>query len=219
MCKLPPCLKIITVSLYITLLFFAKTVTLFLLTIFINELNKAGVFETVAEAEPWHIQLQDPRPVWFSTGIGPHLVSYILPLMKCRCPKLKLVVGQWERAHHFSTAFWPRPFSEGLSGRKGKVTWDGWCLHPFTKNQYLRPTGHESVCSVSDTFLYLQLNWVKKLPQARWNILKRWIFLIWIILAKLCGKSGELHQQTWRGRDTGCQETWWVACEEQLGRN
>lgn len=216
MCKLPLCLKIITVSLYITLLFLAKTVTLFLLIIFINELNKAGVF--VAEAEPWHTQLQDPGLVWFSTGIGPHLVSYILPLMKCSCPKLKLVVGQCRIVQHFSTAFWPRFFSEGLSGRKGKVTWDGWCLHPFTKKPYLRPTGHDNICSVSDTFLYLQLNWLKKLPKARWNILKSWIFLIWIILAKLCGKSGELRQQTWRGRDNGWQETWWAAWDEQLGR-
>lgn len=42
----------------------------------------------------------------------------------------------------------------------------------------MRPTGHVNVCSVSDTLLYLQLNWVKKLPQARLNDLKRWIFLI-----------------------------------------
>lgn len=87
-------LKIITVSLYITLLFLAKIVTLFLLIIFINELNKAGVFETVAEAVPCHAQLQDPEPVWGSIGIGSLWVSYILPLTKCRCPKLKLVVGQ-----------------------------------------------------------------------------------------------------------------------------
>lgn len=134
MCKLPPCLKIITVSLYTVLLFLTKTVILFLLVVFVNELNKAGVFETVAEAEPWHAQLQDPGPVWGSTGIGSHLVSYILPLMKCRWPKLKHVVSQCKRVQHVNTDFWPRPFSEDLTGRKGKVTRDGWCLHPFTKS-------------------------------------------------------------------------------------
>lgn len=69
-------LKIITVLSYMTLLFLAKTVPLFLI-IFINQLNKAGVFETVAEAVPCHAQLQDPGPVWGSTGIGSHFVSAI----------------------------------------------------------------------------------------------------------------------------------------------
>lgn len=116
MCKLPPCLKMITVSLYITLLFLDKTVTLFLLINFINELNKAGVF--VATAEPWHAQLQDLGPLWWSAGNGLHLVSYILPLVKCRCPKLKFVAGQCISGQLF------------VQGLFLKVFWAGkWRLH------------------------------------------------------------------------------------------
>lgn len=121
MYKLPPCLKIITVSLYIALLFLAETVTLFLLIIFINELNRAGVFETVAEAEPWHAQLQDPGPVWGSTGIGSHFVSYILPLMKCRCPKLKLVEVNARECSMSTQIFGQGPFLKVLPSGKGRL--------------------------------------------------------------------------------------------------
>lgn len=136
--------------------------------------------------------------------------------MKFRCPELKFVVGQCKSVQHFRTAFWLRPFSAGLLGRKVKVTWDGWFLHPFTKKPYLRPTGHDNVCSVSDTDLYLQLNWVKKLPQARWNILKRWIFMIWTIFGKTQWKNWWTVSAALKGQEQQLardlmSSLWWTA--------
>lgn len=59
------------------------------------------------------------------------------------------------------------------SYRQEREGYMGWMMpSPFYKKQYLRPTGHDNVCSLSDTFLYLLLNWVKKLSQARWNFEK-----------------------------------------------
>lgn len=39
--------------------------------------------------------------------------------------QVKFVVSQCKRVQHSRIAFWPRPFSEGLLGRKAKVGWDG----------------------------------------------------------------------------------------------
>lgn len=47
MCKLPPLLKLTTLSLHISFLFLGRTVTAFLRLICTNELNKAGVFGAV----------------------------------------------------------------------------------------------------------------------------------------------------------------------------
>lgn len=59
MCKLPPLLKIITVSLYISFLFLGKTVSPFILFICINDPSKAGIAGALTKAEPWYACLKD----------------------------------------------------------------------------------------------------------------------------------------------------------------
>jgi len=61
----------------------------------------------------------------FQQELDHSLVPYLLPLLKCKCLKLNLVVGQCKGVQHFSTDFWPGTFSESLSCRKGKVIRDG----------------------------------------------------------------------------------------------
>lgn len=85
----------------------------------------------------------------------------------------------------------------------------------------MRPTGHANVCSVSDTLLYLQLNWVKKLLQARLNALKRWIFLIWIGFGKTLWRkwwtaSADLKGQEHQLARDLMTSLWWAAREGNL---